>query len=80
MDYKTLMELALQGRTVNDASRALGIPQPNLHRYTRGERIPDFDYGLRIAQAAGVDLSEAFIILAEAQRRYKQGKKDYQQE
>lgn len=71
MDYKELIELALQGRSVNSAANALGIPQPTFQRYVKGERMPDFDYGLRIVQAAGVDLQEAFLLLATTEREYK---------
>lgn len=80
MDYNTLMELALQGRSVNETARALGIPQPTLHRYVQGERVPDFDSGLRLVEAAGVDLAEGFRILAKRQREYKKSKNVVQEE
>jgi transcriptional regulator with XRE-family HTH domain len=80
MDYKELVALARQGRSINETAHALGIPQPTMHRYAKGERIPDFDIGLRIVQAANVDLAEGFLVLAEAQRQYKKGNKVVQEE
>lgn len=71
MDYNELIALALQGRSVNSASKALGIPLTTFQRYVTGERVPDFDYGLRIVRAAGISLETGFLILAEKQREYR---------
>lgn len=71
MDYNELIALALQGRSVNATSKALGIPLATFQRYVSGERLPDFDYGLRIVQAAGISLEEGFLILAKQQREYR---------
>ena len=71
MDYKELIERAKQGRSVNSTAQALGVPLSTFQRYEKGERFPDFDIGLRIVQAAGVDLATAFVIIALAQRDSK---------
>lgn len=71
MDYTELIALALQGRSVNATSKALGIPLATFQRYVNGERLPDFDYALRIVQAAGISLEEGFVIIANKQREYR---------
>lgn len=80
MDYNELIELALQGRSINATANALGIPLATFQRYASGERFPDFDTGLRIVQAAGVDLATGFLVIAEAQRNYKRSNKPMQRE
>ena len=54
MNYEKFMQLALQGRTVNATAKAIGIPQPSLDRYVKGERIPGAQAILVLADAAGV--------------------------
>lgn len=66
--------MALQGRSVNATAQALGIPLATFQRYASGERIPDCWNGLKIVQAAGVDLATGFVTLAEAQRHYTEKK------
>lgn len=80
MDYADLIGLALQGRSINSTANALGIPLATFQRYAAGTRFPDFDAGLKIVQAAGVDLAEGFVVIAEAQREYKKRKNVMQDE
>lgn len=72
LEYLELIQLAMQGRSVNATSQALGIPLATFQRYASGERIPDCWNGLKIVQAAGVSLDTGFLCLAEAQRKYNQ--------
>lgn len=71
MDYKTLIDLARNGRSINATANALGVPLATFQRYASGERFPDFDIGLRIVEAAGVDLATGFLTIASAQKDFK---------
>jgi len=66
--------MALQGRSVNATANALGIPLATFQRYASGERVPDCWNGLKIVEAAGVDLATGFRTLAETQRQYNDRK------
>ncbi|CAG2143028.1 helix-turn-helix domain-containing protein [Cupriavidus plantarum] len=65
MSYKELIALALQGKSVYQRSKELGVNQMTLGRYVRGERLPDYQTALMLAQEAGVDPGEAFVMLAQ---------------
>lgn len=71
MNYEELIEKALKGRTVNAVSKVWGVPQPTLSRYAKGERMPDWNTGLKIARDAGIDPTEAFEVFAEEERTHK---------
>lgn len=70
MDYRELIQLALQGRSVNAAAKDFGVTLSAFQRYVKGERLPDYDLGLRLVEAAGVDLATGFLILAAKQREF----------
>jgi transcriptional regulator with XRE-family HTH domain len=71
MNYQELIELALNGRTVSAAARSWGVPQPTLHKWVRGERMPDYNTALKMAKEAGIDPAEAFEVLAAEERNHK---------
>lgn len=71
MNYDELIAKALNGRTVNAVSKVWGVPQPTLSRYTKGERMPDWNTGLKIAKDAGIDPKEAFEVFAAEERSHK---------
>ena len=71
MKYSELIELALKGRSVNSMARTWGVPQPTLAKYMQGNRLPDYDLALKIANEAGVSPGDAFEVLAEEQRNLK---------
>lgn len=73
MSYLEMIERALKGRSVNAAAKAWHIPQSTLFKYTKGERLPDYATAKVIATDAGIDLAEAFNLLAneEAKRKSK---------
>lgn len=71
MNYQDMIVIALQGRSVTAAAKAWGVPQPTLNRYVRGERMPDYSTGLKIARDAGVEPGEAFEVFAEEERSHK---------
>lgn len=71
MTYEKLIELALKGRSVNQAAKDWGIPQTTLDKYVKGKRIPDYQTALVIARESGADAGEVMQILArqEAQKK-----------
>lgn len=71
MNYSEMIEKALKGRSVNSMAKAWGLPQPTLDRYIKGERMPDWNTGLKIAQEAGVDPKVAFELFAAEERNHK---------
>lgn len=71
MKYSELIQMALRGRSVNSMAKTWGVPQPTLAKYMQGNRLPDYDLALKIANEAGVEPGEAFITLAEEQRNLK---------
>ncbi|MBB3122161.1 helix-turn-helix domain-containing protein [Pseudoduganella violacea] len=71
MNYQELIEKALGGRTVNAVAKVWGVSQPTLSRYAKGERMPDWNTGLRIAKDAGIDPTEAFEIFAQEEQAHK---------
>lgn len=68
MNYQDLIAKALEGRTVYQLSKQWGIGQPRLHRYMKGETLPDYETAWKIAEAAGVPPGDAFKVLVEEQR------------
>ncbi|MBA9848018.1 MAG: hypothetical protein QM625_05580 [Ralstonia sp.] len=76
MSYLELIAKALHGRSVNRAAKELGIHQRNLDRYSKAERLPDYDDALILAHEAGIDDAEAFKILAAEAAARKQQKKE----
>lgn len=71
MNYREMIESALKGRSVNSMAKVWGVPQPTLDRYVKGERMPDYNTGLKIAREAGVDPAEAFEVFAAEERVHK---------
>ncbi|WP_454712992.1 hypothetical protein, partial [Cupriavidus nantongensis] len=69
MSYQELIAKALNGRSVNRAAKDFGVPQKTFDRYTKGERLPDYHTALMLAQAAGIDPGEAFLMLAEEEAK-----------
>lgn len=76
MSYQELIAMALKGRSVNRAAKELGLTQRSLDRYSKAERLPDYDDALILAHEAGIDDGEAFKILANEARARKQQKKE----
>jgi transcriptional regulator with XRE-family HTH domain len=64
MSYENLIAKLLNGRTVYQLSKMWGIGQPRLHRYMKGEALPDYDTAWKMAETAGVAPEEAFKALA----------------
>ena len=71
MDYQELVTRALQGRSVNAAAKAWGIPQPTLRKYTNGQRIPNFRTALIMAKEAGITEADAMRTLAAEEEKMK---------
>lgn len=71
MSYQELIAKALHGRSVNKAAKEIGIPQQTLNRYARGERLPEYSMALLLAEEAGMDLKEVFLMLAQEDARRK---------
>ncbi|WP_080515821.1 hypothetical protein [Ralstonia pickettii] len=76
MSYQELIAKALHGRSVHRAAKELGIHQRSLDRYSKAERLPDYDDALILAHEAGIDDSEAFKILANEARARKEQKRE----
>lgn len=78
MTYDELIAKALQGRSVNAAAQAWGVPQTSLNTYARGKRMPDYQTALVIAQEAGVDPGDVMRICAaeEAKRKPRKAAAD----
>ena len=74
MSYLELIERALKGRSVHKAAKELGIHQRSLDRFSKAERLPDYDDALILAHEAGIDDAEAFKILAAEAASRKQKK------
>jgi len=71
MEYAELIKKALAGRSARRAAQMWDIPPSTLDRYMRGDRMPDYNTGLRIAKEAGVDPAEAFEVFAAEERNKK---------
>lgn len=71
MNYEQLIEKAMNGRTTYAMAKKFGMSQVTLSKYLSGERMPDYETGLRLAKEADVSLSDAFETLAEAARIHK---------
>lgn len=71
MEYEELIERVLQGRTVNATAKAIGVPQPSLDKYVKRQTIPGCENGYKMVVAAGVDVTEGFRTLANAERQHK---------
>lgn len=71
MEYEKLFEKALQGRSVNQASKDWGIPQGTLAKYSKGTRVPDYQTALILAREAQVSPGEVMAILARLEARKK---------
>jgi plasmid maintenance system antidote protein VapI len=64
MKYSELMDKALHDRTVNKAATEMGIPQPSLDRYVKGQRLPTYAAALILAKEAGVSAAQALCAIA----------------
>lgn len=71
MEFEQLFANALQGRTLNQAAKDWGVPYTNLQRYSKAERVPDYQTALILAAEAGVSPGEVMQILARLEARKK---------
>lgn len=71
MSYKELIEMALHGRSVNQAAKDMAIQQTTLNRYVRGDRLPDYATAFLLAKEAGVDPRDMFLALVEEEAKKK---------
>lgn len=71
MSYQELIAKALHGRSVNSAAREMGLAQPTLNRYVRGQTLPDYTAAFVLAKEAGVDPREMFLALVEEEAKKK---------
>jgi hypothetical protein len=71
MTYDELIVKALDGRSVNAAAHAWGVPQTSLNTYRRGKRMPDYRTALIIAREAGVDPGDVMRICAAEEAKLK---------
>jgi protein-disulfide isomerase-like protein with CxxC motif len=71
MDYKNLIEKALNGRSVNKAAHDWGIPQKTLDNYVKGTRLPDYQTALIIAAEAGIEAGEMMKVCAAEEAKKK---------
>lgn len=71
MEYEELIGRVLKGRSVNATAKALGIPQTNLDRYVKEQRMPDCDIALLLIEEAGVSIEEGIRAVAKATQDYK---------
>lgn len=65
MSYQNLIAKLLNDKTVYQLSKMWGVGQPRLHRYMKGEVLPDYETAWKMAETAGVAPEEAFKALAE---------------
>ena len=70
MSYLELIQKALKGRSVNKTAKEWGIAQKTLEQYTKG-RMPSFEVAKIMAEEAGIDLAEAFVMLANEEQNRK---------
>lgn len=71
MNYEKLIELALKGRSVNQASKDWGIPQPTLDKYVRAVTLPDYQTAKILAQESGIEPGEVLDIMARQEAKRK---------
>ena len=64
MEYSELIDRALHDRKVNKAAKEMGIPQPSLDRYAKGQTLPNYTAALILAKEAGVSAAEALCAIA----------------
>lgn len=64
MEYAELIDKALHDRTVNKAAHEMGIPQPTLDRYKKGQTLPTYANALILAKEAGVNAAQALCAIA----------------
>lgn len=64
MTYEKLMELVLQGKSVNARSKELGLGQRTLDRYVKAENLPDCDVVIIFAEATGLSIEQVVRIVA----------------
>ncbi|SPA23017.1 hypothetical protein CBM2633_B90308 [Cupriavidus taiwanensis] len=71
MSYRELIEMALHGRSVNQAAKDMAMQQVTLNRYVNGDRLPDYATAFLLAKEAGVDPREMFMALVEEEAKRK---------
>jgi hypothetical protein len=71
MSYLELVKQALKGRSVLQASKDWGLPQPTLRKYANGTRLPDYLTAKIIAEEAGVTGTEMLETLAAEELKRK---------
>jgi predicted transcriptional regulator len=71
MNYAEMIERAMKGRSVNSLAKAWGVQQRTLDRYVKGQSMPDYTTGLKIAREAGINTAEAFEIFAAAEENHR---------
>lgn len=65
MSYLEIVKLALKGRSVLQASKDWGVPQPTLRKYANGELLPNYMTAKILAKEAGISGEEMLNTLAE---------------
>lgn len=76
MSFKDVIEMALHGRKVAEAARAMGMYQQQLQRFYSGKCLPEYPEAYAIAKESGMDAGEVFKILAEEKSAKKPKKKE----
>jgi hypothetical protein len=71
MDYRELIVRALNGRSVNGAAKAWGVPQKTLENYVKGKTLPNYSTAGILAREAGIGLAEVMTILMDEEHRRK---------
>lgn len=64
MTYEKLMELVLNGRSVNARAKELGLGQRTLDRYIKADNLPDCDVAIIFANATGLSIEEVVRTVA----------------
>lgn len=71
MTYDELIAMALHDRKVNKAASEMGIPQPTLDRYVKGQTLPNYMAALILAREAGTTAAKALEAVAFEEARRK---------
>ena len=64
MKYEKLIELVLDGKSVNARAKELGIGQKTLDRYVKAENLPDCDVAIIFAEATGLSIERVVRSIA----------------
>lgn len=64
LTYEKLIELVLDGKSVNSRAKELGLPQKSMDHYVKARSLPDCDIAIVLAKAAGVSIEDAVVAIA----------------